>query len=124
MDSSTNLASTGLPTQKKDIMDVKDVFELRSQGRLEEAYVAIPGTSEHELGLAVDINEAGGADPWGLYNWLAAHAHEYGFILRYPQGKESITGIDYEPWHFRYVGKEAAAEIYSRQVTLEEYLQN
>ena len=87
-----------------------------------ESYVAIPGTSEHELGLAVDINSTTD-DAWPLYNWLAANAHEYGFILRYPDGKTSITGIDYEPWHYRYVGKEAAAEIYARQITLEEYLQ-
>ncbi|MBR3629294.1 MAG: M15 family metallopeptidase [Oscillospiraceae bacterium] len=87
-----------------------------------EEFVAIPGTSEHELGLAVDINSTSD-DAWGLYNWLAENAHEYGFILRYPQDKKSITGIDYEPWHYRYVGKEAAAEIHARQLTLEEYLQ-
>jgi D-alanyl-D-alanine carboxypeptidase len=84
-------------------------------------YVAEPGTSEHQLGLAVDINSTDG-NSWPCYNWLAAHAQEYGFILRYPQGKEKITGISYEPWHYRYVGEKAAAEIYAAGVTLEEYL--
>ena len=85
-------------------------------------YVAEPGTSEHELGLAVDINAAGGSDAWDVYTWLAEHAHEYGFILRYPEGKTEITGIAYEPWHYRYVGKEAAEEIHDQDITLEEYL--
>ena len=84
-------------------------------------YVAEPGTSEHQLGLAVDINSTDGNN-WSCYTWLAAHAHEFGFILRYPQGKENITGIAYEAWHYRYVGTEAAAEIYAAGVTLEEYL--
>ena len=85
-------------------------------------YVAEPGTSEHELGLAVDINAAGDTDSWTVYNWLAQHAHEYGFILRYPDGKTDITGIAYEPWHYRYVGTDAAEEIYQKGLTLEEYL--
>lgn len=85
-------------------------------------YVAEPGTSEHELGLAVDINAGEDTDSWTLYDWLAEHAHEYGFILRYPEEKSLITGINYEPWHYRYVGKTAAEEIYERGITLEEYL--
>lgn len=84
--------------------------------------VAQPGTSEHELGLAVDINAANHESPWALYGWLAKHAWEYGFILRYPKGSESVTGIDYEPWHYRYVGREAAAQIHEQGITLEEYL--
>lgn len=72
--------------------------------------------------MALDIN----ADPsyssdYNVYNWLAENAYKYGFILRYPQGKEYITGIDYEPWHYRYVGKEAALEIFNKNITLEEY---
>ena len=82
--------------------------------------VAQPGTSEHELGLAVDINDAYGND--AFYDWIAEHAHEYGFILRYPADKIAITGIEYEPWHFRYVGHEAAKIIYQHSLTLEEYL--
>ena len=89
--------------------------------RLAEQYVAVPGTSEHELGLAVDINSSDG-NGWPVYNWLAQHAHEYGFILRYPDGKNSITGINYEPWHYRYVGKDNAAAIHASGLTLEEYL--
>ena len=85
------------------------------------AYVADPGTSEHQLGIAVDINSEND-DNWSVYSWLAMHAHEYGFILRYPQGSESITGYAYEPWHYRYVGREAAAEIHESGQTLEEYL--
>lgn len=89
---------------------------------LAKEWVAKPGNSEHELGLALDIN----ADPsyssdYDVYNWLAENAYKYGFILRYPQGKEYITGIDYEPWHYRYVGKEAALEIFNKNITLEEY---
>lgn len=83
-------------------------------------WVALPGTSEHELGLAVDINDENGDA--GMYDWLAEHAHEYGFIQRYPPEKPSITGISHEPWHYRYVGEEAATAIYEEGITLEEYL--
>ena len=83
-------------------------------------YVAVPGTSEHELGLAVDINSEYGYDEYNMYSWLAQNAYKYGFILRYPDGGAWITGISYEPWHYRYVGE--AAEIYSSGLTLEEYL--
>ena len=84
--------------------------------------VAQPGTSEHELGIAVDINGAAGVSDETVYQWLLANAYKYGFILRYPSGKEDITGIDYEPWHYRYVGEQAALDIHTRQITLEEYL--
>ena len=83
--------------------------------------VAQPGTSEHELGLAVDLND-GDEDTWALYDWLADEAWRFGFTLRYPEGKESITGITYEPWHYRYVGEEAARDLYESGLTLEEYL--
>ncbi len=91
--------------------------------------VTVPGASEHQIGLALDIVsttysalETGfGETKAGL--WLREHCDEYGFILRYPLGKEYITGIQYEPWHFRYVGKEAAAEIMERDITLEEFLE-
>lgn len=83
-------------------------------------WVAEPGTSEHELGLAVDINDAYGDE--GLYDWLAEHAHEYGFIQRYPSDKADVTGISFEPWHYRYVGVEDATAIWSAGITLEEYL--
>ncbi|MEG0134058.1 MAG: M15 family metallopeptidase [Clostridium sp.] len=93
-------------------------------------YVAKPGTSEHQTGLAIDItNEAGIRD--GLVEsfaetvegkWLANNAYIYGFIVRYPNGKEDITGYAYEPWHIRYVGKDIAMEITEENLTLEEYI--
>lgn len=89
--------------------------------------VTVPGASEHEIGLALDIAaddyvdlDQGFADT-DEGKWLAEHSYEYGFILRYPKGKEYITSIEYEPWHFRYVGREAAAVIYREQLTLEEF---
>ncbi len=84
--------------------------------------VALPGTSEHQLGLALDIIAEFDADNSATWQWLKRHCAEYGFILRYPADKESITGISYEPWHFRYVGVEAAREIMSSGLCLEEYL--
>ena len=84
---------------------------------------AAPGTSEHNSGLAVDISNASGYFEGSAEEaWLLEHAHEYGFILRYPEGKEDITGFDHEPWHFRYVGKEQAALIKESGLCLEEYL--
>lgn len=87
---------------------------------------AIPGTSEHQTGLAMDISVNGSlTTSFGsttLGQWLAANCHEYGYILRYPANKERITGITYEPWHFRYVGEEVAKEMRSQgYATLEEY---
>lgn len=81
------------------------------------------GYSEHQTGLAVDIN-ADGVNSTGeeVYAWLKEHAWEYGFILRYPDGKTDITGTDYEPWHYRYVGKDAAKVIHKKGICLEEYL--
>lgn len=93
--------------------------------------VAKPGTSEHQTGLTMDIssrsnqfnlNEQFGSTKEGI--WLANNAHKYGFILRYPKGKEDLTGYMYEPWHFRYVGIKVATEIYKNSWTLEEYFDN
>ena len=93
------------------------------QAREEAARTAArPGHSEHELGLAVDINSHTAEDEWRLYGWLAENAWRYGFLLRYPQDGEEITGITYEPWHYRYVGTDAAREIHEQGCTLEEYL--
>lgn len=88
-------------------------------------YVAKAGTSEHELGIALDINASTDSSTTNdeVYQWLYDNAYKYGFILRYPEGKEEITSIDYEPWHYRYVGKQAAQEMYESGMTLEEYLQ-
>ena len=90
---------------------------------LTEKWVALPGTSEHQLGLCVDIN-ADGVHSYGneVYDWLLKNAYKYGFIKRYPDDKTDITGISNEPWHYRYVGTDAAAEIHKRGICLEEYL--
>lgn len=79
--------------------------------------VAVPGTSEHHLGLAVDISAGDKVDAW-----LAENSWRYGFILRYPEEKTELTGIIYEPWHFRYVGPELAAELYELDLCMEEYM--
>lgn len=80
--------------------------------------VAIPGHSEHQTGLAADI-----LGSKATYAWLREHCWEYGFILRYPENKIEITGIIYEPWHFRYVGTELAKELYDLDLCMEEYMQ-
>ncbi|MBO8162802.1 MAG: M15 family metallopeptidase [Brevibacillus sp.] len=91
---------------------------------------AVPGQSEHQTGLAMDVSspsvgyalvERFGETTEG--KWLAENAPKYGFIIRYPKGKEHITGYSYEPWHLRYVGKEAAQEITAKGLTLEEYIE-
>ncbi len=87
-------------------------------------WVALPGTSEHQLGIAVDINpDYSVSDGEGVYEWLRDNAHRYGFIKRYPEDKKEITGIINEPWHYRYVGDKAAKEIYEQGLCLEEYLE-
>ena len=90
--------------------------------RTAKEWVALPGTSEHQLGIAVDINaDKSKCSNEDVYGWLAENAYKYGFVLRYPPGKQKITGTSYEPWHYRYVGEEAAKEIYERRICLEEY---
>ena len=92
-------------------------------------WVAVPGTSEHQTGLAVDLVAASyqildqKQEQTAEQKWLVEHCWEYGFILRYPTDKSEITGIGYEPWHYRYVGKTAAAAIHDSGLCLEEYLQ-
>lgn len=88
-----------------------------------DTFSARPGYSEHQTGLAIDVNSIDDSfanTPEA--EWLAAHAHEYGFIIRYPKGKENITGYKYEPWHIRYLGVETATAVYNSGKTLEEYL--
>ncbi len=86
-----------------------------------------PGYSDHQTGLAADFVEGGDSDFNERFEstasgiWLAEHAYEYGFIIRYPKGKQEITGYTYEPWHFRYVGKEYAKLIYESGLSFEEY---
>lgn len=124
----------------RDIKRQTELFDEYIEDRLKQGWnfetafykaksrIALPGTSEHHTGLAVDIV---GMDYQSLdegqaetkeARWLEAHSWEYGFILRYPKGKTDITGIEYESWHFRYVGKRAAASIADNKLTLEEYL--
>ena len=81
-------------------------------------WVAVPGRSEHQLGIAVDINGA----TYDLYFWLQENSYKYGFIFRYPGNKTDITGTAEEVWHYRYVGVEAATEMYEQGLCLEEYL--
>ncbi len=87
-----------------------------------EKWVAVPGTSEHQLGIAVDINADIYSYGHQVYNWLENNAYKYGFIQRYPEDKVHITGISYEPWHYRYVGIEAATKIHEKGICLEEYI--
>lgn len=95
-----------------------------------EAYtlIALPGSSEHQTGLAIDIayyhngvydDNVKGEDKEAI--WLANNSYKYGFILRYPKDKENITGFQYEPWHFRFVGLKLAEKLYKTNMTLDEY---
>lgn len=105
-------------------------FYLQPNQRGDDAYnsVALPGSSEHHTGLAIDvalikngeyIENITGDEP--EIRWLFENCYRFGFILRYPKGKEDITGYSYEPWHFRYVGNDAAMIISKNNITLEEY---
>ncbi len=118
----------------------EELFQNKVQTLLAEGYgrteaeeqaamwVARPGTSEHQAGLAVDIVDKSyqlldqEQEDTAVQRWLMAHCAEYGYILRYPTDKSALTGVNYEPWHYRYVGVEAAAEIMERGLCLEEYL--
>ena len=106
------------------------IEEYRAEGRsrreakeLAGQWVARPGASEHQLGIAVDINaDSDYSSSEALYQWLEDNSWKYGFIHRYPADKTEITGIVNEPWHYRYVGYEAAAAMYDSGQCLEEYL--
>jgi len=105
-------------------------YPLEEATRLAATVIAVPGTSEHQLGLAVDIVDT---RSWSLNDgqadlpaqkWLMENCWKYGFILRYPKGTTDSTGIIYEPWHYRYVGLAVAAEIHESGQTLEQYLES
>ena len=101
-----------------------DGYPKAAAEKLALQWVAKPGTSEHQLGIAVDINpDYTVTKGWGFYNWLKDNAHKYGFIKRYPDDKTNITGISNEPWHYRYVGEEAALIMYEENLCLEEYIE-
>ena len=93
--------------------------------RYGDDYAARPGHSEHNTGLAIDIisptSSGSTFDTTEEFEWLSKHAHEYGFILRYPKDKEFLTGYEYESWHYRYVGVELATKIYNEGITFDEY---
>ncbi len=116
----------------QDQQAVLDDYTARRGAEFARKYVGIPGYSEHQTGLAVDVwlikdgewiatNEAM-LQAEDLFGPIHEALADYGFILRYPKGKEAVTGYAYEPWHFRYVGEDAAKEIYEKDQTLEEYL--
>ncbi len=91
-----------------------------------DSYAARPGYSEHQTGLAIDITSlehptANEFKESEEYKWLKENCHKYGFVLRYPEGKEHITGYSTESWHFRYIGEEAATQIYKENITFDEY---
>jgi D-alanyl-D-alanine carboxypeptidase len=124
MNHQENLFTRKIDNYMKEGLSYMDSYKLSSQA------VTIPGSSEHQVGLAVDIYsnsykklDASFGDTQAG-QWLAQHCSEYGFILRYPKGKEDITGIEYEPWHFRYVGKGAAKVIMDKGITLEEFIES
>ncbi len=107
----------------RDYMRQEEIYEHATH----PDYCALPGFSEHQTGLCLDLStlEHGLTDHFAYtkeYQLLINHAFEFGFILRYPKGKENITGYPYEPWHFRYVGKNIAGDIMKNDLTLEEYL--
>lgn len=116
--------SESMKERVKDGMSYWDAFNETSSN------VAVPGTSEHALGLALDLisNQYTELDErqedTAEAKWLKENCHKYGFILRYPPEKTNITGIIYEPWHYRYVGVEDATKIMELGITLEEYLQD
>ena len=107
---------------------MKEGYDYKEAHFRARCYLAMVGRSEHHSGLAVDlvgvayqVLDEGQADT-PENKWLYEHAHKYGFILRYPENKEEITGILYEPWHFRYVGESAASYMKENQLCLEEFL--
>lgn len=109
---------------ERSIQQYKEEGKTKQEAEtLTKSKINVPGTSEHELGLAIDFNHADEsfADMKG-YRWLQIHAEKYGFILRYPKDKESITKIQFEPWHWRYVGAQNALEMNDKHMCLEEYI--
>lgn len=105
-------------------------YVARDGKKAADKYSARPGYSEHQTGLTFDVG--GVNSDKNLYasfgktkegQWIAKNAHKYGFIVRYPKGKEKVTGYQYEPWHLRYLGKGTATKVYQSGKTLEEYVE-
>lgn len=129
------ICSSYRTTEMQETLYENKVSRLRNEGYSQEnaeieagRWVAVPGTSEHQAGLALDIVASSypvldeKQENTTEQKWLMENSYKYGFILRYPREKSEITGICYEPWHYRYVGREAAQEIYEQGICLEEYL--
>lgn len=117
----------------RDFTRQKQLYEgyaAKDGAQAADRYSARPGFSEHQSGLAFDIGEEGQQQHWASASfgateggkWVKNNAHKYGFILRYPENAEKITGYMHEAWHFRYVGNAAANEIFTKGITLEQYL--
>lgn len=130
------ICSSYRTNEKQSLLFQERIDELAAQGfskkearQIAAISVARPGTSEHQAGLAVDIVDSSHQlldatqEQTPVQQWLLANSWKYGFILRYPREKSSLTGIIYEPWHYRFVGVEAAKEIYEQGICLEEYLE-
>ena len=123
----------GIVAAYRSFADQQDLFATRTELQGKESTLdrtARPGHSEHQLGAAIDFRDADAADvtpSWGnspAGQWMEENAWQYGFVLSYPRGQQDFTCYDYEPWHFRYVGKPAAAEIHASGEALREYLWN
>lgn len=102
-----------------------DKYVARDGKEAADTYSARPGYSEHQTGLAIDLKNTALKDirlTDENYKWLEQNAYKYGFIIRFPKGKENITGYQFENWHIRYVGKDVAKTIYDNKLTLEEYI--
>lgn len=124
------IALSGYRTAEREqkIMDEKiEVYKAEgyshAEARKEEAWVAVLGTSEHQLGIAVDINGDGiHSSGTEVYKWLNENSYRFGFIRRCPPDKTELTGVSNEPWHYRYDGISAATEMKHQNLCLEEYL--
>ena len=107
--------------RQKELYDI----DYAKKGSIANDTLALPGSSEHQTGLAFDLC----TNEYNMYNfdksnefiWLIKNAHKYGFILRYPKGMKHITGYNYEPWHFRYLGTDLATKVYNSNLTYDEY---
>ena len=122
------LSSTYRPYTEQEYLFNRKVAQLGGDEAAAARIVLPAGTSEHQLGLCADITDqyyetkTTDLESTALYQWMLQHCAEYGFILRYPADKQEITGVMYEPWHFRYVGEEAAQYIMEHGICLEEFL--
>ena len=129
----SNEAKMKLISVNKETLDKYGAVSEQTATEMAATIVNPPGKSEHQTGLAADICTSEMVNQYGslpeqfaqteAYTWLYEHCDEYGFILRYPEDKEDVTGITFEPWHYRYVGKEYAKEIMDKQICLEEYVE-